>query len=54
MTRRRQNKTLDMEEEINRQTSMSPREKLIYDRMRYQEMLREEQLKEEAKIRQEP
>ena len=39
-------------EEINRQTSMSPREKLIYDRLRYQEMLREEQLKEEAKIRQ--
>ena len=39
-------------EEIDRQTSMSPREKLIYDRMRYQEMLREEQLKEEAKIRQ--
>ena len=39
-------------EEINRQTSMSPREKLIYDRMRHQEILREEQLKEEAKIRQ--
>ena len=33
---------------------MSPREKLIYDRMRRQELLREEQLKEEAKIRQEP
>ena len=39
-------------EEINRQTSMSPREKLIYDKMRHQELLREEQLKEEAKIRQ--
>merc|ERR1740137_223976 len=40
-------------EKINRQNSMSPREKLIHDKMRYQERLREEQLKEEAEIRQE-
>merc|ERR1712106_775206 len=40
-------------EKINRQNSMSPREKLIHDKMRYQERLREEQLKEEAQIRQE-
>jgi hypothetical protein len=40
-------------EQINRQNSMSPREKLIHDKMRYQERLREEQLKEEAQIRQE-
>ena len=41
-----------MQEQINRQTSMSPREKLIMDRLRYQEIMREEQLKEEAKLRQ--
>ena len=35
-------------EQINRQNSMSPREKLIHDKMRYQERLREEQLKEEV------
>eukprot|EP00092_Neocalanus_flemingeri_P000850 GFUD01000907.1.p1 GENE.GFUD01000907.1~~GFUD01000907.1.p1 ORF type:complete len:3255 (-),score=789.69 GFUD01000907.1:272-10036(-) len=40
-------------EQINRQNSMSPREKMIFDKMRYQERLREEQLKEEAQIRQE-
>ena len=41
------------QEQINRQMSMSPREKMIQDKMRHQEKMREEQLKEEAQIRQE-
>ena len=36
-------------EQIIRQNSMSPREKLIHDKMRQQERLREEQLKETLK-----
>ena len=49
-------KKLEMERlkiEQLRNSSMSPHEKLIHDRLRQQERLREEQLLEEAQIRQE-